>query len=70
MGMMGAGQMGGSGSAGASSNSTTAMMMDMMMDSSDRKAYATFMRMRGEMMKALGDVMIQHVKTVERADKR
>ncbi len=44
-------------------------MMDMMMDSSDRRAYAKFMRMRGELMKALGDVMIQHGEMVERESK-
>jgi hypothetical protein len=54
--------------AGGTSNSTAAMM-DMMMDSADRKAYATFMRMRGEMMKALGDVMIRHAEMVERESK-
>lgn len=61
--------MGSSGSAGATSHSTAAMI-DMMMDSSDRKAYATFMRLRGEMMKALGDIMIRHAEMVERESKR
>jgi hypothetical protein len=68
MGMMRVGQMGSSSSTGATSNSTAAMM-DMMMDSSDRRAYATFMRMRGELMKALGDVMIRHAEMVERGSK-
>ena len=45
-------------------------MMDMMMDPSDRRAYGQFMRMRGELLKALGDVMIRHGEMVERENKR
>jgi len=67
MGMMRAGQMGSSISTGASGSSAAAMM-DMMMDSSDRRAYGQFMRMRGETMKALGDGMIRYDEMIERLE--
>jgi len=60
MGMMGGMQ--GQGMMGGMQGRTMMMpgMMEMMMSSEDPKAAARMLKMRGEMMKAMGEVLMKH----------
>ena len=55
-GMMGSGMMGGMAGGG---------MMDSMMTSADPKQRAEMMAMRGEMMRAMGDIMVKYAQRMQ-----
>ncbi len=63
MGMMSGGMMGGGMSAGMMGGGMMPMMR--MMGQADPKTVAQMLQMRGEMLKAVGDVMIKYGKTME-----
>ncbi len=63
MGMMGGSMMGGMQEPGMMGPG----MSGMMMGSRDPKTMARMLRMRGEMMKAMGDIMMRHGAEMEQA---
>ena len=70
MGGMGCcgGMMGGQAMAGP--GTTLGLMNTMMLDAADWRAYATMIKLRGEMMKSMGELMIQHAQAVEKANQK
>jgi hypothetical protein len=63
--MMGGGGMMGGGMMGSGMMGSGTMGMPMMGGSTDPKTMGRMLQMRGEMMKAIGDIMMKHGKAME-----
>ncbi len=63
-GMMGQGMMGGQGMPGMQRQMGGRGMMGGPVDMSDPKAAARTLRLRGDLMKAMGEVMVKHAETL------